>query len=102
MPRPEGRCLHTMNFAARSEFMDRQVNHMLERKIAGALLALVSMLSAVVFAACASQVQSQAPVTGGPTLYEGARLIVGDGSAIENAAFVVENNKFTSVGKKGE
>ncbi|MBI3264420.1 MAG: hypothetical protein HYZ58_14915, partial [Acidobacteria bacterium] len=37
------------------------------------------------------------------TLFEGARLIVGDESApIENSAFLVENNKFTKIGKKGE
>jgi imidazolonepropionase-like amidohydrolase len=36
-------------------------------------------------------------------LFEGARLIVGDGSApIENSAFLLENNKFTKIGKKGE
>jgi len=36
-------------------------------------------------------------------LYEGARLIVGDGSAaIENAAFLVENARFTRVGRRGE
>jgi imidazolonepropionase-like amidohydrolase len=36
-------------------------------------------------------------------LYEGARLIVGDGSApVENAAFLVENGTITKVGKKGE
>ncbi len=37
------------------------------------------------------------------TLYEGARLIVGDGSAaIENSAFIVDNNRFTAVGRKGQ
>ncbi len=37
------------------------------------------------------------------TLYEGARLITGDGSpAIENSAFVVQNGAFTRVGRKGE
>jgi hypothetical protein len=36
-------------------------------------------------------------------LYEGARLITGDvGAPIENSAFLVENNRFTKVGKKGE
>jgi len=36
-------------------------------------------------------------------LFESARLIVGDGKApIENSAFLVENNRFTRVGKKGE
>jgi len=39
----------------------------------------------------------------GPVWFEGARLIVGDGSApIENSVFVVEGNGFTWVGKRGE
>ena len=34
------------------------------------------------------------------TVYEGARLITGDGSApIENSAFVIENGLFTQVGR---
>jgi imidazolonepropionase-like amidohydrolase len=40
--------------------------------------------------------------TSAATLYEGARLITGGGSAIENAAFVVENGRFTQVGRRGE
>jgi len=37
------------------------------------------------------------------TLFEGARLVMGDGgAAIESAAFIVENDRFTSVGRKGE
>jgi imidazolonepropionase-like amidohydrolase len=37
------------------------------------------------------------------TLFEGARLIVGDESApIENSAFVVENDRITRVGRKGQ
>jgi len=36
------------------------------------------------------------------TLFEGARLITGDGRApIENAAFVVERGRFTAIGRKG-
>jgi imidazolonepropionase-like amidohydrolase len=43
------------------------------------------------------------PSEGGPMLFEGARLITGDGSApIEDSAFLIENNKFTKVGKRGE
>jgi imidazolonepropionase-like amidohydrolase len=39
----------------------------------------------------------------GAVLFEGARLIAGDGSAaIENSAFLVVDNKFKMVGKKGE
>jgi imidazolonepropionase-like amidohydrolase len=37
------------------------------------------------------------------TLYEGARLITGDGSApIENSAFLVEDMQFTQVGRRGQ
>src|ERR1700722_12920027 len=37
------------------------------------------------------------------TVFEGARLITGDGSApIENSAFIVENNQFTRVGRRGQ
>lgn len=36
------------------------------------------------------------------TVYEGARLITGDGSTIENSAFIVENGLFTRVGRKGQ
>src|SRR5436853_6198746 len=44
-------------------------------------------------------VQRQARIT----LFEGARLIMGDGKApIENSAFIVANDRFTSVGRKGE
>jgi imidazolonepropionase-like amidohydrolase len=39
----------------------------------------------------------------GVMIFEGARLITGDGSApIENSAFVVENARFTRVGRRGE
>jgi imidazolonepropionase-like amidohydrolase len=41
--------------------------------------------------------------TAGAMLFESARLVAGDGRApIENSAFLVEGNKFTRVGKKGE
>ena len=37
------------------------------------------------------------------TVFEGARLITGEGSApIENSAFIVENTRFTRVGRRGE
>jgi imidazolonepropionase-like amidohydrolase len=39
----------------------------------------------------------------GVTVFEGAQLITGDGGApIENSAFIVENNLFTRVGRRGE
>jgi imidazolonepropionase-like amidohydrolase len=54
-------------------------------------------------AAYSTTAQGQAPQTSGATVFEGARLIVGDGSApIEDAAFVVENNRFARVGRRGQ
>ena len=39
----------------------------------------------------------------GVTVFEGARLIVGDGRApIENSAFIVENNRFTPGRQRGD
>ena len=39
----------------------------------------------------------------GVTVFEGARLIAGDGSApIENSAFLVANSRFVRVGRKGQ
>src|SRR6516225_1885809 len=46
---------------------------------------------------------AQAQSAEGVKIFEGARLITGDGGApIENSAFVVENTQFTRVGKRGE
>ena len=54
-------------------------------------------------AACSSSPETQAPGTAPATVYEGARLITGDGgAAIEDSAFLVENNQFTQVGRRGE
>jgi imidazolonepropionase-like amidohydrolase len=47
--------------------------------------------------------QLSALQTGNAVLFEGARLITGDGSApIPNSAFLVENDRITKVGRKGE
>src|SRR5690242_9628735 len=46
-------------------------------------------------------VEAQPPAAA--TVFEGARLIVGDGSApIADSAFLVENGRFTAVGRKGQ
>ena len=45
---------------------------------------------------------SAAPPESSATLFEGARLITGDGSAVENSAFLIENTKITAVGHKGD
>src|SRR3989454_1793591 len=36
------------------------------------------------------------------TLFEGARLITGDGGVVESSAFIVTGNQISQVGRKGE
>lgn len=36
------------------------------------------------------------------TVFEGARLITGDGTVIENSAFIVESSRFTRVGRRSD
>ena len=55
------------------------------------------LAAAGVLAAVASPAAAQV------TVFEGARLITGDGGApIENSAFIIENGRFTLVGLRGE
>ena len=64
----------------------------------------IKLLSALLILMASAWLSAgQAPARGGVLLFEGARLIAGDGRApIENAAFLVENDKFTRVGRKGD
>lgn len=60
-------------------------------------------VSFLFLAACSPAPETPAPGTASATVYEGARLISGDGgAAIEDSAFVVERNQFTQVGRRGE
>ncbi len=61
-------------------------------------------IACVLACACLMPAGAQGPgAIPGTTLYEGARLITGDGdAAIENAAFLVENARFTRVGRRGD
>jgi len=63
------------------------------------LFALAAAIAAFSAASSAIEAQTTAPAV----LFEGARLIDGEGRApIDDAAFVVENGRFTAVGKRGE
>src|SRR6185295_18338410 len=54
-------------------------------------------------AAFSTSGSTQAPQATGVTIFEGARLITGDGAApIENSAFIVANGRFTQVGRRGQ
>jgi len=60
-------------------------------------------LGAALTIGCSSQRTSQAAAASAVVVFEGARLINGNGGEpVENSAFVVENNRFTAVGRKGE
>src|SRR6267378_1814430 len=66
-------------------------------------LKVVTILLTVRVTACSFPVETQGTRSSGATVFEGARLITGDGSApIENSAFLVENTRFTRVGRRGE
>ncbi|MBO0750708.1 MAG: amidohydrolase family protein [Bradyrhizobiaceae bacterium] len=61
--------------------------------------AWLAIVAAVIVAAVpvrSPRAQTQA------TVYAGARLIAGDGTVIENSAFVVEHGRFTRAGRQGE
>ncbi len=56
-------------------------------------LAAIVALSLAVLAVSSARAQ---------TVYEGGRLITGSGTVIDDSAFVVENGRFTGVGRRGE
>jgi len=59
--------------------------------------------AALVVALCGGALVAQAPRTmARPIVFEGARLITGDGAVVERSAFVVANGRFTSVGRPGD
>jgi imidazolonepropionase-like amidohydrolase len=70
----------------------------------GLLLSLFRAFSTCLVLAIAGVIHASAQTTGGgTTLFEGARLIVGDGTApIENSAFLVQGDSITWVGERGE
>jgi imidazolonepropionase-like amidohydrolase len=66
-------------------------------------LRLLSAAGVAFIAACALEGTARQPDATAGTLFEGARLIVGNGSApIEDSAFLVDGTRFTSVGRRGE
>jgi imidazolonepropionase-like amidohydrolase len=63
---------------------------------------ILVFVACIVAAACVVQIYAQ---RNNPpaVVFEGARLITGDGSTpIENSAFVIQGNVFTRVGRRGE
>ena len=66
--------------------------------VAGLLL-----ISLLIVAACSTPTTDQAPGVTGVTVFEGTRLVVGDGSVpIENATFIVDDTRLAQVGRTGD
>ena len=61
---------------------------------------LASCLAVAAVGAIAISAQTRS--ASGPAIFEGARLIVGDGTVIEKGAFVVEKSRITALGRMGE
>jgi len=62
----------------------------------------VKLLIPAVLAVLSATASGQAPATG-VTVFEGARVIIGDGRApIENASFVVNGARFTQIGRAAD
>jgi imidazolonepropionase-like amidohydrolase len=70
----------------------------MNRKTSFVVIALLGLVSAF-SVACASPVSDEGA---GVTAYQGARLIVGDGTVVENAVILVEGDRFTAVGANGD
>ena len=63
---------------------------------------VIALACALTASACSPRPEAQAPPAS-VTVFEGARLITGDGSPpIENAAFIIEDTRFTRVGRNGD
>lgn len=63
---------------------------------------LIAVAGACLVGACSSPAPSSGTATGGAILFEGGRLIVGDGSPpIEQSAFVVRGDTIEAVGRAG-
>src|SRR4051794_26068019 len=62
-------------------------------------LMVAGVVAFALLAPAGQRARAQTPPS--PTVFEGARLIVGDGTAIEDAAFVVDRGRFGEVGRRG-
>ncbi len=66
-------------------------------------VAVLLLLGLCALATRPTPLDAQAPGAGRVTVFEGARLIVGDGSApIEDGAFIVDGTRFLQVGRTGQ
>ena len=72
------------------------------RRDAHLRLEFVVAIAAVMGAILLPGIRTSGQAPAGTTIYEGARVIVGDGRTIENGAFIVQNGRITWVGAASE
>ena len=79
------------------------MNFLKNREGSTVTVAPLSIIAHLVLAGCAGPTSEPVPDVVGVTVFEGARVIVGDGSdPIENATFVVDDTQLVQVGRSGE
>ena len=76
--------------------------HRLRMKLSPAALAGALLLTGLpLVSACSAPETEQAPALTNVTVFEGARVLVGDGGVIENAILVVDNDRLVAIGGAG-
>ena len=77
--------------------------HRLKMSVSPAILAAaLPLIGLPLVSACSAPETEQAQEATGVTVFEGARLLVGDGRVIENATFVVDDDRLVAVGRADE
>ncbi len=77
--------------------------HRLKMRVSPAVLAAaLPLIGLPLLAACSAPETEQALDATSVTVFEGARLLVGDGSVIENATFVVDDDRLVAVGRSDD
>ena len=76
--------------------------HRLTMKLSPAALAGALLLTGLpLVSACSAPETEQAPALTNVTVFEGARVLVGDGGVIENAILVVDDDRLVAIGAAG-
>ena len=76
--------------------------HRLRMKLSPAALAGALLLTGLpLVSACSAPETEQAPALTNVTVFEGARVLVGDGGVIENAILVVDDDRLVAIGCAG-
>ena len=77
--------------------------HRLTTRLSPATLAGALLLTGLPFvSACSAPETEQAPALTNVMVFEGARVLVGDGGVIENATFIVDDDRLVAVGSGDE